>query len=390
MLKGNLALLKGLQDLPAKADLRVHLVLLDVHTAESLLSRNAGDHVFRLLAGAGHNPGAVVLGRISVADVDGDSLLTDREDSVLMHHVESHVGQLPQLPVCNDVDSLGIVDDPRIRHQNAGHIGPVLVHIRMDRLRHDGAGDVRAAPGEGLHRPVRFRAVKARHHGAPAFREPGRERSVGSLPVKAAVLIEQHRFGGVHELKAQIGGHDDSVQILSPGRCVVPACLLPEIPLNGPELLVQAQRELQPGNDLLIPRLNGGKLLPELPSRLRQVITGIQHIRHLAVLLEPPSRRGRHHISPFRVAADDIPYLLELLRACQRTSSKFNHLSHLFHSSSPSFCPDFYARRTLLKTASPSCPHPARNSFSFIAPVKKPKSSSRPGTVTGLLPGKTS
>ncbi len=55
----------------------------------------------------------------------------------------------------------GSFDDLGVGHEEAGHVRPVLVHIRVERGRGQRAGDVAAAAGEGLDRAVGHDAVKA-------------------------------------------------------------------------------------------------------------------------------------------------------------------------------------------------------------------------------------
>ena len=108
----------------------------------------------RLAAGALHDQCAFILGPVGVPDINGNPLLAHREDGILMKHAGAHVGQLAQLLVCNGFNDLGVIHDPWVRDQHAGHIRPVLIHIRMDGLCHDGAGDIGTSPGKRLDRSV--------------------------------------------------------------------------------------------------------------------------------------------------------------------------------------------------------------------------------------------
>ena len=45
--------------------------------------------------------------RLKECPVDGNSFLAHRKYGVLMENRGSHVGELPQLPVCNDINALG-------------------------------------------------------------------------------------------------------------------------------------------------------------------------------------------------------------------------------------------------------------------------------------------
>ena len=61
-----------------------------------------------------------------------------------MKHCRSHIAQLAEFPVRDRVNRDRLFDDARIRNQEPGNIGPVLVDVylagaRDDRSRHVGA-----------------------------------------------------------------------------------------------------------------------------------------------------------------------------------------------------------------------------------------------------------
>ena len=114
MLKGNVVVLKCLQHFPPKPNLRVHHILIQHNRAKTLLAGNPGDRIFGFLTGTAHNPGALVLRHIGIADIDRNPLFPYREDRVLMEHRSSHVGKFPQFPVGDHIDPLRLINDTGI------------------------------------------------------------------------------------------------------------------------------------------------------------------------------------------------------------------------------------------------------------------------------------
>ena len=178
MLKGDAVLFKHAEHLSPKPNLGIHHGLLYVNRAESLLAGNSGDGVTRLAAGALHNKCALVLRTVGVPDIDGNALLAHRENGVLMKDAGSHVGKLPQFLVCNGLDNFRILHDSGVCHQNAGHIRPVLVHIRVDGLGHDRARNIGTASGKCFDGPIRLGTVKTRDNSLLHMLQ-----TLGQLPV---------------------------------------------------------------------------------------------------------------------------------------------------------------------------------------------------------------
>ena len=141
MLKGDSVLLKRLQYLSAETDLGVHHIFFNIHRAEAFFTGDTGDDIFGLLAGASHDPGTVVFRRIGVSDIDGNTLLTYREDGILMKDAGTHVSQFTQFFVGDGLDRNRIFHDARVGYQETGYIGPVLVEVCVNRAGYDGASD---------------------------------------------------------------------------------------------------------------------------------------------------------------------------------------------------------------------------------------------------------
>ena len=145
MFKRNIILLKYLEHFSPKTDLRIHHILLNIDGSKPFLARDARDRILRLLAGIPDDPCPLILGLVRVSDIDGDPLLSHREYRILMKNTCPHVGKLPQLTIRDRIDPFWVLDNTRIRDQKSRHICPVLIHIRLDRLRHDRARNVGTA-----------------------------------------------------------------------------------------------------------------------------------------------------------------------------------------------------------------------------------------------------
>ena len=116
--------------------------------------------------GSRHDEGACVLRSVGVLDIDRNVRASHREDSVLVEHACAHVGKLAQLGICDNADSLGVLDDTGVSYQEAAYVCPVLVEVCVNRAGYDGASDIRTTAGEGVDRAVRIGTVEARDNGA--------------------------------------------------------------------------------------------------------------------------------------------------------------------------------------------------------------------------------
>ena len=328
VLNRDAVVLESLQNLAAEADLGIHHVLGDQNRAEILFAGNACDGVAGLLAGALHNPGSVILRLVRVLDVDRNAFMANRENGIFVQNAGTHVRQLAQLLVSDGMNGNRIVHDPRIRHQEPGHIRPVLVDADMAGTCHDGAGDIRSAAGEGFHLSVCAAPVKSRNDRIfqpgkllfGLFLRPGL--------IQLTVLVKKDDLRRVHEREAEVLCHDVSVQILAAGSRVITVRLVLQICLNGPELLLQ--RILQPEslNDFIVAGLNLAERIREILSFRRKIIAAVQKIRHLSVSGKPLSGRRGHHIDSARVRVNNRADLLELLCIRKRTSAELDNLFH--------------------------------------------------------------
>ena len=229
------------QNLPQHTHLAAHAPLGQRDDGEVLLAGNAGDKPVGIRIPVKPLPdhGARILGGIGIADVQRDVLLPDREDGSLVEDLGTAVAQLPQFVVGDLRDGLGIVHDPGVRHQDAGHVGPVLVDIGIQSRRRQCAGDVAAPPGEGLDLPVRELAVEAGdHHAGAAHQDP--QSLIAALLVHGAVEAEMDPVRCVDELEAQEIRHEPGGEILAPGgQLILGDGLLVQLGLQGRKLRLQ-------------------------------------------------------------------------------------------------------------------------------------------------------
>ena len=123
----------------------------------------------------------------------------------------THIGQLSQFPVSDSIDRLGIVNDPGICHQKAGHIRPVLIEIRINSACHDRTGNVRAASGKGLNSSIFFGSVESRYHCAFQTAQFLGNQFFCDLSVKLAVSVKTDHLCRIYKGKSQISSHDLSV-----------------------------------------------------------------------------------------------------------------------------------------------------------------------------------
>ncbi len=245
-----------------------------------------------------------------------------------MKHCRSHIGKLPQLPVRNGLNPFRPVNDPGIRHQETGDIRPVLIYICVHCPGYDRAGNIGPAPGKCPDTSVRPGAIKAGNDSSLCLCQTFFQQFIRLLRQKGTILIKSDDFRRIDKGIVQIPGHNNTVQILSPGSCI----FLPGLPFkllcNFMKFFFQRQIYFQTGNDLFIPQFNLFELRTETFILLSQFIAFIQHIRHFRIVHMPLTRCRRHYISSLFICMDDFSYLLELPCTGKRTSTKLHYFYH--------------------------------------------------------------
>ena len=328
MLKTDIVVLKDLQHLAAKTDLRVHHVLVDRNRAEALLARNAGNRVARLSAGGTHNHGAAVLGTVGVPDVDRNALLPHRENRILMHDTRTHIGELAEFLVGDGLNDGRVFDNVRIRAEEARDIRPVLIEICVDGARNDRARDIRAAAAKGRNAAVLLSAVEARNHRAVIAGKLCRDLTLRFLRVKAAVVVEKYHIRRIHKGEAEVSRHHMTVQIFAATRRIFSAAMCAEILFQFGKFRAEIQIQRESVDNLLIAPFDFLQRLLKERLIFRAVVELIEEIGDLCVAAVALAGRARHDITPRRIAPDNLTDLLKLLRTGEGTTAKFYYLLH--------------------------------------------------------------
>ena len=317
------------------ADLIAHAPLGQRDDGKVLFARNAGDEPVGVnVPGEGLlNHGAGGLRVVGVADVDGDVLFPHRENGILVKHLRAGIAQLPKLVVGDFRDSLRIVHDPGVGHEDAGHVRPVLVHVRVQRRRRQRAGDIAAAPGEGMDGAVGHGAVESGDHRAVAKQHLIAQRLVGHLPVHGAVHVEHYPVCRVHELEAEVGRHQFGGEILAPADQLLLGHVL-RVDALFQSLQLRLQRQVKPQliPDVQIAGRDHVKNAAAVHAVLDMGIAQIEKVGQLMVIAEPLARGGDHHDPALRVGQKDIPYLAVLAGIRHGAAAEFDYFHFLFLS----------------------------------------------------------
>ena len=279
--------------------------------------------LLRLVEGlADHRAG--VVGLVRVADVQGDVLLAHGEDRPLVEHLRADVAQLAQLGIGDALDGLGILDDARVGHQEAGHVRPVLIDVRVERGRGQRAGDVAAAAGEGLDRAVGHDAVKAGHHDAAAG---GRvlQRLIARLLIDGTVETELQPHSAVEEVEAQIVGHQLRREIFAARDELVLTDPLIHLPAQGGELALEVGPEPQLVADGEI-AVADHLIDPVAADAVLQVrVAQIQQVRDLVIVLIALARGTHDDDAAALVRGDDGADFFKLCGVRHGRSAEFQN-----------------------------------------------------------------
>ena len=316
------------QDSAQDTHLVAHAPLGQGDDGKVLFARDAGDEPVGVnVPGEGlldHGAGGVRV--VGVADVDGDVLLPHRENGILVKHLGAGVAQLPKLVVGDLGDGLGIVHDPGVGHENAGHVRPVFVHIRVQRRRGQCAGDVAAAPGEGMDGTVGHGAVEAGDHRAVAQQNLVAQCLVGRFPIYGAVHVEHHPVSRVHELEAKISRHQLGGEILAPAdQLLLGHVLRVDALFQSVQLRLQCQIKPQLIPDIQVTGGDHVKNAAAIHAVLDVGIAQIEKVGQLMVIAEPFACGGDHHDPSLRVGQKDIPYLAVLAGIRHGAAAEFDY-----------------------------------------------------------------
>ena len=238
----------------------------------------------------------------------------------------AHIGELTQFPVGDRLDPGGILDDPGIRDQKAGYIGPVFIDVGVAGPRYNRACDIRPSPGKGLDFAFMAAAVEAGDHGIFHFGEPFFHCPHGLAVVQDAFLIKEDHFKGIHKFKSQIGGHDTAVQMFSAGGREIRIRIFFHPGFDPGKLFIQGKiLELQPLDDLIIAVFDLGQRLGEILSVLRLRRHSVQKVCHLDVPVKAFSRGGGDDIAPGLIRQNDRCDFFKLFCIGERAPAKLDY-----------------------------------------------------------------
>ena len=267
--------------------------------------------------------GAGLIGSVGIADVQRDILLADRENGALMEHLGTGVAQFPQFVVSNLGDGLGILHNPGIRHQNAGNVGPVFIDGGIQCCGGQGAGDITAAPGEGLDVAVGHQAVEAGDHGTVAPVEV-LQRRIGLFLVHGAVEIEPDPVSRIDEVEAQEACHQLGGEILAPAdQFILGYGLGIDALFQRFEFCIQIQINVQLLPDLQIPGSDHLKNTGAVHAVLGMGKAQVQKVGDFVVIFEPLAGGGDHHHLAVGIGQDDIADLAVLARIGHGRAAEF-------------------------------------------------------------------
>ena len=296
-----------------ESDLAVHHALVNVDDREGLLAGDAGQDPPVVIGGLGGDDGAGILRGVGVADVDGDAGLADREDGLLVEDARAHVGQLPQLHIGNVFDRSWIIDDPGVGHQKAGHIRPVLIDRGPGRPGDQGAGHIRAAPGQDAHLArILIASVESGKDGPLVFGQFGGQGLVGLLRQEPAFAVEENEILCIDKVVAQIGGDQDGRQEFPPAHDIVFGAAFLKGLVDGLEPAVQVHVDAQIVLDGPVAVHDHMEKLFIGDIAVRLGLAEEEEVGDLVVVREPFSRRGHDHVPSFGVCFDDVFDLLQL------------------------------------------------------------------------------
>ena len=194
-----------------ETDFLVHHGLFDVDHREALAAGDTRNRELRFFR-SGADDGARVFGAVRVADVDRNLLRAARGDGFVVEHACAGVGEFADFAVAHVFDGQRIFDDARVGHEHARDVGPVFVLGGIDAVGKDCARDVGAATAEGLDFATEVAAVKARQHVKLVFVRQGLRDVFVGLRRNAVLVVEGNQREGIHEVCAQVLGHEACAQ----------------------------------------------------------------------------------------------------------------------------------------------------------------------------------
>ena len=280
---GHVIALKHADQLPEEVLLFSKPVLFNGDDAKILAARYARQDGILLFKRLGHDQRARVVRAARIFDVDGDIRLPHRKHGILMQHLRAHVGKLPQLLVGDAADGPGIPHNAGIRHQEARHVGPVFIELRVRSPGDQGPRDVAAAAGEGEDLPLFPAAVEARDHGIGHRGKPLLDQAVGLRRVQNPVRVKAYQLRAVRKGPAQVLSQQEGADVLPAAGAVIPAGPPADLITDAVKRLLQRQGQPKAVFDLLKTAADDIKHILKLQLVAGQLIAHQQHVGDLVV-----------------------------------------------------------------------------------------------------------
>ena len=219
MLKRDTVVLEDTEQAVDKTHLPVHQVLANGDHGKTGLACHTGDlGAGHLLGGQlGDDAGTRMLRRVGVADIHRNAHLAHRGHGLVVQYAGAHIGQLTNLGVGHLLHGPGLVDDTRVRHQQARDVGPVLVKHGIGRPCRHRAAHIRAAAGESAHLPVDIAPIESGYDiASPDIGQALAQQRPGP-GIHQAIGAYHDKFRGLDEVRLQPGGQQQPAEVFTPG-----------------------------------------------------------------------------------------------------------------------------------------------------------------------------
>ena len=320
-----------------ETDFLVHHGLLDVNHGETLAAGDTRNRELRFFR-SGADDGTRILRAVRVADVDRNLLRAARGDGFIVEHACAGVGKFADFAVAHVFDGQRIFHNARVSHKHARDVGPVFVLGGIDAVSEYCARDVGTATAEGLDFATEVATVKARQHVKLVFVRQGLRDVFVGLRRNAILVVEGDQREGIHEVCAQVLGHEACAQefatayqeVGADGFGVVLELVFEAVEIFG-ELVSQAEivADFVVALTDQVPR---GRKVETLGS---EVVGAVEEVGKLCFLRIALAGGGNDDDLAVLVGFNDGLDLLELAGIGDRAAAElaYDSLTHFLHQS---------------------------------------------------------
>ena len=297
MLEVHAVLLEHLKHLAHRSALVVDAVFFNVYRREALAPRHAGDSVLGGLVSVGKDKRAGVLRGVGVLYSDRNFLLHDGEYRVLVNNSRAHIRKLAQLPVCNGLHDLRIINDARVGDEEARDIRPVLIEIGIGRRRNYRTCYIRTAARKCADSIIGHRTVETGNDCVLSIAQALAQNGYRALCVVFAALVEEYDICGIYKREAEQLCDYLAVEILA-SRCGIVAAGAPD-KIEAYMLKIIFERHIEPesGNYIVVAVLYLLEYLFKIAASRCGIVAGVEHIGNFCISAETLAGRRRHDIA---------------------------------------------------------------------------------------------